>query len=147
MSDDDARVDIAAYKVMADSAEKTSDRRQEANKFFISMNLGIAAADAFLVDNGRVNLVPLASFLGILICILWALTLWYYRDLNAAKYKILARFEKEHGVQGYDHEWNVFSTTSPFAKMGASLSTIETGLALIAIICHFFAPYLLGRLV
>jgi hypothetical protein len=138
MDDEDAKLEVAAYKIMADSAERTADRRQEANNFFITLSTAIAAFDAFVLQQGYdTNLLFLGGLVGALGSVLWGFTLWYYRSLSSAKFQLLGEFEVEKGIVGYQREWEIFSARSWFGKAHVSLSTIEFGVAVIAFVAHF----------
>jgi hypothetical protein len=142
--DDEAgRLRLVAYKVMAESAEKSSDRRQQANNFFVAANLAIGGGYAFMIDKGYPQLMFAGMLVGVITCGLWALTLWYYRSLNSAKYRLLGEFEVEKGIVGYQREWEVFSAATPFGRLGVSLSSIELFVAFIAFAAHILAPFLL----
>jgi hypothetical protein len=144
--EEQAGLAAVAYKAMADSVEKTMDRRQSANNFFITMNLAVSAGYAFMVQESKEGLFGLGSLVGTITCGLWLLTLIYYKELSAAKFQMLGEFEKKHRIIGYQSEWEIFSSKSVFDKAGVSLSTIEQIIAAISLVGHLAAPYLLTLL-
>jgi hypothetical protein len=125
-----------AYKVLAESAEKTSDRRLESNNVFLAINGGVGGLDIFLIEHGVRELLVIPMVFGALSCVLWAVTLHYYRGLGTAKYHLLALFEKTHGIRGYSHEWDVFKERNIFGKLGLSLSWMELTIALAVLVGH-----------
>jgi len=166
--DEGGRLHVVAYKVMAESAEKTGDRRQAANNFFISINTAFGAAYAFLLTSAasdkiaaraadphalpcaapgdHIWVVDAVAAAGIGISLLWLFTLWYYKSLSSAKFRLLGEYEVEYGVMGYQREWEIFAATSPFGKYRVSLSNIESIIAGAAVVAHFamffLAPHL-----
>jgi hypothetical protein len=123
--EDSVRLHLVAYRLMADSAERTQDRRQLANSFFITANLAIGAVYTFLVHTEQHRLLIPAAAVGVAVCGLWAATLWYYRALLAAKFRLLGEFERAHGIAGYEREWEIFSVRHPFGLAWLSLAFIE----------------------
>jgi hypothetical protein len=124
------------YKVLADSAEKTSDRRLESNNVYLAINGAVAGLDTFLIKEKVAGLLVITCAFGVLACVMWALTLIYYRGLGAAKFHLLGEFERKHAVIGYSHEWRLFSKNNLMGRMGLSLSAMEIAIALAALIGH-----------
>lgn len=128
-----------AYKAMADSAEKTHDRRLSSNNVYLAINGGVAGLYAFLikehVDHPE-RLLAVPCIFGVLACVLWILTLNYYRSLAAAKYELLGEFEVNRSIMGYQREWQVFSRKHWMGRWGLSLSAIEIAIAAAALAGH-----------
>ena len=142
------RIHLVAYRMMAESSEKTQDRRQAANNFFIVVNGALCGGYAFMATDGYPQLYGFASALGVVVCSLWCLTLMYYRELSSAKYRLLGEYEVEKGIAGYQREWEIFVAHGLFGriKVGSwrvSLSSIELAIAFLALIGHIAAPSLL----
>ncbi len=142
------RTQLVAYRMMAESSEKTQDRRQAANNFFIVMNVAIGGGYAFMIENDQLGLIAPGCLLGVVICILWLVTLIYYRELSSAKYGLLGEYEVTQGIAGYQREWELFVAHGIFGrvKIGRwrlSLSTIEMAVAVLALFAHATAPWTL----
>jgi hypothetical protein len=81
-------------------ADRVSARRGLANSFFLTINttilgiLGTHAASWYL------------AVAGIILCISWWALLKSYRDLNAAKFKVILAMEKNLPAQPYGDEWD-----------------------------------------
>jgi hypothetical protein len=126
-----------AYKALADSAEKTADRRLESNNVYLAINGAVAGLDTFLIEQkASPSLLTITTIFGALACFLWIVTLLYYRDLGRAKYDLLGQFEKEHGIIGYSHEWVVFQKHNLLSRWGFSLSALEISIAGAVLIGH-----------
>lgn len=97
------------YKMYVESAEKVSDRRANANAFFISLNtvlISIVGYFSSLLDNALL-LVLLLSVAGILSSVLWHRLLISYGQLNSAKFEVIQALEEELPVQLFKEEWNL----------------------------------------
>jgi len=99
------------YKLYIDSAEKTSDRRQQANNYFIAVNtalislIGISFQDD--ISKKSFWLKILLPFLGIIICVIFYFIIKSYRQLNTGKFKIIHKIERHLPLALYKHEWKV----------------------------------------
>lgn len=142
---------LVAYRLMAETAEKAQDRRQAANNFFIVMNGVIAGGYAFMLENDHFQLIKYTAVAGGIICLLWLMTLLYYRALLSAKFAIMAEYEKANELPGFDYEWRLFSRSFMgrlrIFDIRISLSTIEMVIAVLAFAAHVAAPSALHRLV
>jgi hypothetical protein len=99
------------YKMYVESAEKISDRRQNANNYFITINTAIITllGLSFQIDFFEKLLWSrgLLALLGIVIAIIFWFLLRSYKQLNSGKFKVIHAIEKELPLALYDHEWEV----------------------------------------
>jgi hypothetical protein len=101
---------LELYKHYVSTAEAVSDRRQQANAFFLTLNTAIVALVSYLQPSaggslalGRgLELVPIA---GAVICYLWYRVLRSYSDLNRAKFEVINRLEEQLPVRPFRDEW------------------------------------------
>ena len=99
------------YKLYIQSAEKISDRRQNANNYFITINtalisfLGLSFQIKLLENLGWIK--SLLAILGIIICIIFWFLLRSYRQLNSGKFKVIHEIEKNLPLALYDYEWKI----------------------------------------
>lgn len=99
------------YKMYAESAEKVSDRRSSANRFFLSLSgvlVSVIGIMPQLKTNGMdFNLLWLivVSFAGITFCLAWVTLIRSYRKLNNAKYTIITAMEQKFPAAPFDSEW------------------------------------------
>ena len=99
------------YKLYVEGAEKISDRREGANKYFIAINAAIFTALIISFRIGGIEdiayiHIPL-SFLGIIICAVFFVLLRSYRQLNAGKFKVIHKMEESLPLGPYDFEWKI----------------------------------------
>lgn len=99
------------YRLAVEMADRVSDRRATANRFFFTVQAGLAVAlGAFSVSDEASHpdkfLLALAAAAGVLIAASWWLLLRSYRDLNTAKFAVINRIEAEHlPLQVFGDEW------------------------------------------
>ncbi|MBU0974191.1 hypothetical protein KKD03_00625 [Patescibacteria group bacterium] len=99
------------YKIYIESAEKISDRRQNANNYFITINTALITllGLSFQIDFfgklfwGR----TLLAVVGIIICVIFWFLLRSYKQLNSGKFKVIHAIEKELPLALYDYEWKI----------------------------------------
>lgn len=99
------------YRMYVESAEKISDRRQNANNFFLTLNTVLISAIglSFQVktfDNYSCARVSLAV-LGVLTCVIFWFLLRAYKQLNSGKFKVIHEIEKSLPLTIYDYEWKI----------------------------------------
>lgn len=103
---------LEQYKIYVSSVEKISDRRENANKYFVTLNSVVILAGTFLIDHvlnkGLLIFLLLGVlFLGVFICIIFYFLINSYKQLNTAKFKLLHEIEKKLPLQLYAREWDI----------------------------------------
>jgi hypothetical protein len=91
---------FAMFEVYLATAEKVSDRRAQANSWMLSVNSAIVGlygylqSDKIAAPQKMVWLwaIPAA---GAIVCLAWSALLKSYRELNRAKFAVLAELEAE----------------------------------------------------
>jgi len=99
---------IDQYKVYVQSAEKISDRRFEANKFFLTLNTAIIGAVGFVVvkfSDEFIFLILLATVIGGFISYYWFRIIKAYKGLNTEKFRLIHAIEKRLPLSLYYTEW------------------------------------------
>lgn len=99
------------YKMYVESAEKISDRRQNANNFFLTINtalisvIGLSFQIKAFDDYGWTR--GLLAILGIIICIIFWYLLRAYKQLNSGKFKVIHEIEQALPMSLYKYEWKI----------------------------------------
>jgi len=97
------------YKLYLQGIEKISDRRENANKYFITVNSGVIVALSFLVQHLNNFFTPylIAGVLmfGIVLSIIFYFLINSYKQLNSGKFSVLHRMEDFLPIQMYTDEW------------------------------------------
>jgi len=86
------------YKLLVDSAHKIEDRRGGSNNIFIGINTILVSILVHLeqlamVDTREMILVPVLTFVGVLIALDWLKVIASYKKLNSLNYSLIKSFE------------------------------------------------------
>ena len=102
---------FSQYQLFIESVEKISDRRQNANNYFITINtvlisfLGVLFQAKVLESIAWVK--SLVSFVGIIICVVFWFLLRSYKQINSGKFKVIHEIEEKLPLGLYNYEWKV----------------------------------------
>lgn len=119
---------FAQYKMFVDAADQVSARRNIANTFFLTLHTLLLGIVAFSYDKvqewsyPQVLALPLLSCIGL--CYVWWRLLKSYRQLNTAKYQVIAEYERRLPSFPYHHEWIVLGEGKD-RKLYQPLSNVE----------------------
>lgn len=99
------------YKLYLQGIEKISDRRENANKYFVTLNSGVIVALSYLIKNpdNKIVMPGIISvlLLGIVLSIIFYFLINSYKQLNSGKFSILHKIEESLPVQMYTDEWRL----------------------------------------
>lgn len=102
---------LAQYQLYVESAEKISDRRQNANNYFITINTVLITFLGVLFQVKVLNNIFwvkfLISLIGVVICVIFWYLLRSYKQLNSGKFKVIHEIEQKLPLALYDFEWHV----------------------------------------
>lgn len=151
MSADERRSIVDIYKTLIDMADKVSQRRQNANSFYLSVNTAITGASTYLAatTSGATN-VLIISLAGFLVCLLWKRNIDSYKDLNSGKFHVITEIEKSLPVAAFTAEWDVLkrgeekSRYRPFHSVETWVPYVFAGVHLLQCIRSVPWPYLLS---
>ena len=99
------------YKIYVESVEKTSDRRQHANNYFITINtalislIGLSFQIKFFENISGIKSV--LALLGVIICIVFWYLIRSYKQLNTGKFDVIHKIEENLPLALYKYEWEV----------------------------------------
>ena len=117
--------ELEQYKLYVHMADKVSERRIQANTFYITLLTGLFALLSIVVERGLLSNVQAYLFtavgmLGILLCFIWFINIRSYRQLNTGKFKVIHEMEQHLPFPCYAREWEILKegrerkTSSPF---------------------------------
>jgi hypothetical protein len=105
---DDLKNAVDIYKILIDMADKVSQRRQNANNFYLSVNTAITGASAYLASNANNDVsIIIISIVGFIVCLLWKRNIDSYKDLNGGKFAVITELEKALPIAPFRAEWDV----------------------------------------
>lgn len=100
---------LEIYKLHCEMADRTSQRRNQTNQFYItalSVFVGILSLSNTSELKPHFNQISLiGGIMGLILCIVWAINIRSYRQLNSAKFKVLHEIEKKLEFQFFIEEW------------------------------------------
>ena len=98
------------YRLYIESAEKVSDRRQNANNYFLAINTAIFSFLGLIYEI-KLKDIPficiLLSVVGILICVIFYFLINSYKQLNSGKFQVIHEIEQELPLALYQQEWKI----------------------------------------
>jgi len=122
--------DLEIYKNFMESAEKMSEKRMTQNNIYLTVNL--AFISYLIAQNVDIKLYILMSFIGILICVIWYMTICNYCKRNKVKYEII---NKSQYGKLYDEEWKQLKGT-------LKLTTYEKVSAIVFVAVYIVSAFL-----
>lgn len=141
---------LEQYKLYVDMADKVSTRRDAINSFFLVLQSLLVGGIGFcLKELDEKNFLPIIlSLFGLMFCHKWYKIIKAYRQLNAAKFKIIHMMETKLPARGYDAEWDALERGKN-PKLYTPLSHIEEsipktfGVAYFILLIISLKPYIL----
>ena len=95
---------LEQYKLISESADKITDKRQSTNNFYLGVNSFILAVASYLAVS-KVNTVSiLISVSGLLVSIVWLKNINSFKQLNSAKFKVIHELEEFLPARIYQKE-------------------------------------------
>jgi hypothetical protein len=119
------------YKLAVEMADRISARRGTANSFFFTLHAALISVVGLVErsggsegdDFGR----ALTAVAGLVLAAAWWALLRSYRDLNAAKFRVINEMERSLPVSPFAQEWEYLRGTQPkpLHKRYAEFGVIE----------------------
>ncbi len=111
---------VEIYKLHAELADRVSQRREGANRLFVSILVAVFALTGFLLRFGGAEIgdlyVPIICLLGFLLSGAWFMVIRSYQQLNTGKFKALHELEEELAYSFFKREWKLLSEGKEFRK-------------------------------
>lgn len=106
---------LEQYKLYVEMMDKVSERRGNANSFFITLHtvvLGIIGINGFNVEKYWLLII----ILGLILSYVWGYLLQSYKLLNTGKFEVIHEMEKELPMNMYAYEWEILDYGKNRAK-------------------------------
>lgn len=98
------------WQTCVDMANSVSQRRDNMNNIFITLNLAIMAAVSITWDIKSLFIL----IAGITICILWMLNIRNYKLLNTAKFNVINSIEEKLPSAPFKDEWQFLKNSKKY---------------------------------
>ncbi len=123
------------YKLHAELADRVSQRREGANRLFVSLLVGLNLFLGIVVriESNQVSLSIVLLFAGIIGVVLsgtWYVVIRSYRQLNTGKFHVLHELEKELAFAFFTEEWTYLESGESPSRYW-KLTIVETWLPII----------------
>lgn len=92
---------LEQWKTCVEQANSNTDKRNNSNSLFITLNVALFAVVTFTWDYKSI----LLAVVGIIVCVLWLNMIRSYRQLSRVKYDIINEIEKKLPLAPFGHEW------------------------------------------
>lgn len=121
---------IEIYRIHVELADRVSQRREGANKLYVSLLSAIAVLIGVLArfSNGDLSqeiLLPFMGVMGLVISMSWWIVIRSYRQLNSGKFDMLHEIEEKLQYQPFKREWH-FLGEGRNLKIYSKLTTVES---------------------
>ncbi len=121
---------LEIYRLHADLADKVSQRREGANRLYVSLlvGLGVFVAALLRFGDGDVYEKPIlvsSGVVGTLLSVSWFVVIRSYRQLNSGKFKALHELEDKLVYPFFKREWELLNKGTILSRYW-KLTTVET---------------------
>ncbi len=136
---------FAQYELYIETAEKVSDRRQNANMYFLSINSLILGLSGYLTTMSIEIWYLVLSLIGFMVAFFWFRIIESYRQLNAAKFRVIHEIEENLPISLFKSEWKYLKESD---QKYAELTSVEKYVPLVFMLVYIgfaiFTIYGLG---
>jgi len=125
---------VELYKLHAELADRVSQRREGANRLYVSLLAGLAVIACLLAQFGaggetRDAAMILLAVMGVVLSVSWWVVIRSYRQLNSGKFRMLHELEEQLPYRPFSREWQ-FLGEGKDLKLYSRLTTVESILPL-----------------
>ena len=113
---------LEQYKLYVEMADRVSQRRDQSNRFYVTIVSALAAIVVVIARFGvpadtesgvlsDIGFLAIGLF-GAALSVIWYLNIRSYRTLNSAKFAIINKIEEQLPFAGYSDEWEILRPPS-----------------------------------
>ena len=129
---------LEIYKLHAELADRVSQRREGANRLYVSLLVGLALFLGIFVRLGVVDfpisiVFQATGVIGALLSVSWYIVIRSYRQLNSGKFAALHDLEDQLAFPFFRREWELLDKRKKPSRCW-KLTVVETGLPLIFLV-------------
>ena len=123
---------LEIYRLHAELADRVSQRREGANRLYVSLLVGLAlflgVFIRFGVDDFPMDILfQVTGTIGAILSISWYIVIRSYRQLNAGKFAALHELEAKLAYPFFKREWELLEKGKNLSRYWR-LTIVETGL-------------------
>ena len=129
---------LELYKLHAELADRVSQRREGANRLFVSLLVGLMLLLGISVRFGSDGvslaiILLVAGIIGSVLSVSWYVVIRSYRQLNTGKFHVLHELERELTFPFFKKEWDYLKSGNEPGRYW-KLTIVETGLPAIFLV-------------
>lgn len=102
---------LAQWQTCVEMANCISERRDNMNNIFITLNLGIITAISFTWSKKTL----LLTISGIVVCAIWLIFIRNFKLLNSAKFQVINNIENLLPVKPFNDEWKLLKSNKKYS--------------------------------
>ena len=126
---------LEIYQLHAELADRVSQRREGANRLFVTLLTGLMAAGVAMITTGSSTepdsiVFWLVGAVGICLSVSWYIIIRSYRQLNTGKFKALLQLEENLSYPFFTREWE-FLEEGRKCRIYWKLTLVETSLPIV----------------
>jgi len=150
MSEREAKLLMEQYILYVEMTDKVSERRHQANSFFLTVNTIIVTALTGLVSLTQEFSAPYSwaivpALTGIVFCLSWRRLIQSYGQLNRGKFKIIHLLETRLPASQFNAEWDALNhgdgtVYKPFTQTEMNVPLVFVGIYLILALFAVLIP-------
>lgn len=132
---------LEQYKLYVEMMDRTSARRTDTNKFFVTLMTALLALIAVVVEKklwGDVynGVLFVTAVVGLGLCWVWYSSICSFSQLNSAKSEVIHRMEQLLPFRCYEVEWSVLGEGKD-PELYRPISQVEERVPLVLAIPYF----------
>ena len=112
---------LEQYKLYVEMADRVSQRREQSNRFYVTL---LAAIASLLILSARLGVAEgvwpvvflITGVFGVALSVVWHFNINSYRQLNRVKFDIIGELEKQLPSAPYADEWKLLRPKDGPAK-------------------------------
>lgn len=123
---------LEQYKLYVEMADRVSQRRDQSNRFYVTIVSALAAIVVIIArfgapENGALLEVAflVIGLFGLALSVIWHFNIRSYRTLNSAKFDIINSIERQLPYAGYSKEWEILSKPPQGRPQYQQLTRVE----------------------
>lgn len=128
---------LTLYQIHANLVSMTELKRQQANQIYIAIVSALIAGGTAITST-RAQLASQAldffSVSVLVICMIWYLTMLYYRRLSRAKFEVLTSMEENFSIKPFCEEWKHFKNPT-LRPRAVELTKVEASVPIALSVC------------
>lgn len=120
------------YSTYVSALLHNEGKRQNANQVYLTISLAVVTAYSTVQGFPKLYAISMIGF----VCLIWILTIVFYRNLSRAKFMVLLEMEKSLAFAPFTKEWEAMP--APHRLIGLTRLEVLAPVVLIAFAVMFY---------